>query len=548
CLYMAANNLPVKEQLNTFFNRLNAKQKITLFIGLAAGLAILFLVFVWTARPNYEMLFTDLSQKEAGVILEKLKEQNIDYQLESGGGTILVPTDKVYELRLSFAQDGLPESGNVGYEIFDKTNLGMTDFLQQMNYRRALEGELSRTIEQIEIVDRARVHIVIPRETLFKEDEQQHSASVVLKLKNSRMPSPAVIRGIANLVAGSVEGMQPEYVSILDTRGRMLSAEQTGSDMLSLSTTQLEFTRKVEQYLTGKVQSMLDPVLGPGNAVVRVTADLNFTQVEKSEEHYDPEQTAVRSEEIQEESTPVGSTGDNTANVPASKRSNIVTNYEVNKTVQRIVEGVGNVERVSVAVLVNNKRQATTTEDGESVLKSIPRDEKEMQTLTELVRTAVGFESKRNDKISVMNVDFSLPTMQEEFMQEDEVPFWNNWYNLVEKIFLLLAVVVSMILMRSLFGYMRHRNDEVQEQIKLFQQSLGLAELPAATRKRYPAAMAAGAASSQDNADELVLTSEDFFGNLSTNSPLNEKLREYVREKPEDAARLIKVWLVDDNE
>lgn len=539
---MATTANQVRDQINLLFTRLTVKQKLTLFVGFAVGLAVIFLVLIWTAKPNYEVLFSNLEQKDAGKILEKLKEKDVDYRLEKGGTTIMVATDKVYELRLAFAQEGLPASSSVGYEIFDKTNLGMTDFVQKVNYRRALEGELSRTIERIDAVDRARVHIVIPKEALFKEDENPHTASVILKLKGSGMPSGETVRGIANLIASSVEGLAPENVTILDTRGRILSDNRDANDMIAMSTTQLEFVKKVENYLARKVQSMLNPVVGPGNAVVRVSADLNFTQVEKNIERYDPDNTAVRSEEIQEESTPLTREAGDTGRTPTSTRSSTITNYEVNRTVQRVVEGVGNIERLSVAVIVNNKREVVTGEGGTTQIKYTPRTREEMQMLTELVQTAIGSQSRRNDKISVTNVDFSVPTMDEELLETDKPGIWHNWYNIIEKVFLFLAIVASMLIMRSLFSQVRKRNEEIQKQVKAIQKDMKHAELPWRSGQR-----ASATGEGRDDVSETdVLMAEDFFKSMGNDNPLNEKLRYYIREKPDVAARLIKVWLLED--
>jgi len=539
---MAGMTNQIQDQLQIFFSRLSLKQKLLIFSGFALGLAILIVMLVWTSRPNYEVLFSNLSQKDAGNILEKLKEKKIEYRLENGGATILVPTDKVYELRLNFAQEGLPENSGVGYEIFDKTNLGMTDFIQKVNYRRALEGELTRTIEQIESVEKARVHIVIPKESLFKEDQNQTTASVILKLRGSSPPSKATVQGISHLIASSVEGLQPENITIVDTRGRILSDHQDPDDMVTLSSTQLEFAKQVESYLSQKAQSMLDQVIGPGNAVVRVSADLNFTRVEKSIEQYDPDNTAVRSEEIQEESNPIsppdGAT--NAGSVPTAKRSSTVTNYEINKTVQRVVEGVGNIQRLSVAVLINNKKQVVTNKDGTKEVKYIPRSPEELDQLGNLVRTAIGFQPERGDQFSVVNVDFSLPALEDELLEMDKPNLWDNWYDLIEKIFLFLAIISSMLIMRSLFSHVKKRNEEIKEQIVALQQGFQFNQLALPSQERQQL--------SEGKEENQIIESSDFFKSLPASDPLNAKLRSYVSENPEEAAKLIKVWLLEENE
>lgn len=552
---MATGTNQVRDQLYSLFTRLNPRQKFMLFGSLVVGLAVLIVVLFWTAGTNYEVLFSNLSPQDAGKIVEKLKEKKIDYQLEGGGNTILVPTDKVYDLRLQFAQEGLPESSSVGYEIFDKTNLGMTDFIQQINYRRALEGELSRTIEQIDAVSRAKVHIVIPKEALFKEDEKKPTASVILKLKRSAAPPRETVQAISHLIASSVEGLAPESVTIVDTRGRILSQNENPDDMAGLSATQLEFSQKVENYFTRKLQSMLDQVIGPGNSVVRVTADLNFTRVEKSVEQYDPENASVRSEEIQEESTPVGG-GSNTAQAgttsPASKRSSTVTNYELNKTVQHIVEGVGNIKHLSVAVMVNNKRIVKTDKDGKKTITYVPRSPAEIQTLTRLVQTAVGYQPNRKDQVSVVNVDFTLPNQEDDLFNEDKPGLWDNWYDLIEKVFLVLAIVVSILIMRSLFSQVRQRHEIIQQKMKELERLSSVARLP---RPRGAEGSIGGAgeaaqltASPSETDQDTVLQAEDFFKMVGKQDQSIANLHNFIKQNPQEAARLLKVWLLEDEE
>ncbi|GAB4337342.1 MAG: hypothetical protein Kow0037_19980 [Calditrichia bacterium] len=549
---MAGMSNQIRGQVSNFFNSLSMRQRLMIIISFVAALAVLIVVMVWTARPNFDVLFSNLAEKDAGAILDKLREQKIPFQLENGGGTILVPTDKVYELRLKFAQEGLPASSNVGYEIFDKTNLGMTDFIQQVNYRRALEGELARTIEQIDLIERARVHIVIPKDALFKEDQKEATASVILKLKGRGTPSKATIQGITHLISSSVEGLEPQNITVLDTRGKVLSDPHDPNDLVALSSTQLEYTKKVEDYLVQKAQSMLDQVVGPGNAVVRVTAQLNFRKVEKSTEEYDPDNPVVVSEEISEESSPVASADLNNSarNDAAAKSSTTVTNYELSKTVQHIVEGVGTVERLSVAVMINNKKQIVTTEDGKKTIKYTPRSPEELKMLTDLVRTAVGYQRNRGDQVSVVNVDFSVPGLEEEFLETDKNPFWDNWYDLVEKVFLILAIVAAMLLMRSLFGQVKKRSEEIQKQIQILKKKAGYLELPEASEKGAGKKAIKGQedmAELPEGLDEdTVIHAENFFKSVQKQDAFTQNLRQFVHEKPEQTATLMKVWLSED--
>ncbi len=545
----------LKFQIQTLMANLNTTQKVMLIGAASVALALIIVVLVWTSKPSYDVLFADLSKKDAAQIIEKLREKKIDFKLEDGGNTILVPAGKVYELRLEFASLGLPEDGVIGYEIFDKTNIGMTDFLQKLNYRRALEGELTRTIEQIDAVEKARVHIVIPETRLFQEDQKQPSASVILKLNGARTLNPTQINGIAHLIASSVEGLEPENVTIVDTRGRILSNNNNPDDLLTLSATQLDFRKKVEEYLTQKAQSMLDRVFGPGNTIVRVSAELDFTQVHKTIEEYDPDNTVVRSEEINEQVTPTGNqaNGQNGAAV-AAKSTNTITNYEINRTVQQVVESVGNVQRLTIAVLVNNKQEKVETEDGEETVQSVPRDPQELTVVEDIVKRAVGFKEERGDEISVNNVDFRLPTMDEELYNLDQETPW-SLPNILEKVFIFVAILAAMFIMQSLFKQVKERNDAIQTQLRMLKGEpeplAALAtggEMGGEAAGEVAGALPSGERSLTPAAEDELISAEDFFKDVHKVNEFNEKIRNYIKENPETATNLLKIWLMEDME
>jgi len=277
--------------------------QVMMLVAVVAGIIVGGVVVGnWVKSVNYSILYSDLEPAEAGEVVNQLTEQNVSYKLTNGGTTIMVSSDDVYKVRISLASQGLPRSGNIGYAIFDKSNLGMTEFLQNLNFRRALEGELMKTIMQLSDVQAARVHIVMPKDRLFKEDKQEATASIVLKLRTPGGLSKSQMAGITHLVASSVEGLKPQNVSIIDYNGELLSS-QNGSDPLAgLTSSQLDVRKNVEQYLEKKAQSMLDGVIGQGRSIVRVTAELDFQQVEKTNEIYDPNSAVVRSEEKTDES------------------------------------------------------------------------------------------------------------------------------------------------------------------------------------------------------------------------------------------------------
>ncbi|HPI19722.1 MAG TPA: flagellar basal-body MS-ring/collar protein FliF [Candidatus Kapabacteria bacterium] len=441
-----------------FLSKLTNFQKILLFGSFVIVLTGI-LLFVVFSSQNKEMavLFTGLNEGEAAKIVESLKEKAIEYELKDNGTTILVDKKTIYDTRLSLASEGLPESGTIGYELFDKTNLGMSEFVQKLNYRRALEGELARTITSLDEVKNARVHIVIPEKSLFEKDQKPTTASVTLHLKNGRSLSKINVEGIQNLIANSVEGMQSSSVSIIDQKGKVLSDPPADMSSISgLTSTQHEQQMNVEQYVANKVQSLLDGVYGAGNTEVRVNAELDFTQIEKTITEFDPERQAVLSEQsINEVSRSTDSLSYPAVNM-ARDQSNQISNYEVSKTVERIVEEVGNVKRLTVAVLVNSS-QKIVEKDGKKVLENVPRTEEEINKLTEIVKNAVGFNPMRDDQITVDYIPFETPLYEEDLKMYEVIPWWKEPENI--KLFvLILAILFTIILMIKILSSKQKKN------------------------------------------------------------------------------------------
>ncbi|MBP7215023.1 MAG: flagellar M-ring protein FliF [Candidatus Kapabacteria bacterium] len=431
----------IKEQVQNVAKRYRTWQ---IAVGVIAVLAVIvglvYLIVSSNSRSDYAVLYNELSAQDAGKIAEKLKESKVQYKLEDGGSTILVPKDQVYETRIQLASEGLPESNLVGYEIFDNTNLGMSDFVQKLNYRRAMEGELARTINSLEEVKSSRVHIVIPEKALFKEDQKEPTASVTLQLKPGKTISNASILGIQNLIAKSVEGLNPDNVTIIDYRGKIISQEAIDKNSIAgLTASQQQMQMQTDQYLTQKVQSLLDNVLGAENSSAKVTSDLNFTQIERTITDYDPNRQVIRSEQnITEKSQATDS-----LNFPAvnstKDQSNTITNYEIPQTVERIVNEVGNINRITVSVLVNGKTQIVE-KNGTKTLEYTPRTSEELEQLTLAVKNAVGFDPLRNDQISVLNVPFDNSYYEELLKENKPVPFIEKPEN--QKLILLIVIIL----------------------------------------------------------------------------------------------------------
>lgn len=390
------------------------------FLTLAGIAALVF----FANSIEYRVLFSNLSSEDAGQIVSRLQEKKIPYKLSAGGDTVSVPDEKVSELRLEMAASGLPKGGGVGFEIFDVKTLGSTEFEQQLNYRRALQGELSRTINGLDEIQQCRVHIALPKDSLFVSEQKKPTASVTLKLKSGKNLRPAQIEGIAHLVASSVEGLTPDNVMIVDSRGSILSRNNADTKLSKLSTSQVEYQRNVEKDLAGRIQSMLENVVGQGKAVVRVAADFNFQMTEKTEEKYDAEAPAVRSVRRQSEKTAPPAPGEKTRTADASgagehEKLDEVINYELNRVVNKTVMPVGEVQKISIAVLVDG----TYTKDDKGVEVYRPRDKKEMDGLEELVRKSAGFNAARGDQVAISNIAFKKADDQE-FAERSS---WTGW-------------------------------------------------------------------------------------------------------------------------
>jgi flagellar M-ring protein FliF len=380
------------DRLGESLGRFSFNQKVLLGALLTAGVLSIAIFTLWLRHEEKVVLFTNLSADDAAVALEELTKQNVAADLTNGGTTILVPERDVHRLRVELASKGIPSSGVVGFEIFDGKQYGLTEFLQNVNFKRALEGELTKTIEGLAGITAARVHLVLPKPSIFRKLQSEPTASVVLALSRHERLEPVQIEGIQSLVAGSVEGLTAEKVTVIDQRGRVLS-RGFADDTVGHSENQLALKKEVEGYLADKAQSMLAEVLGPGRAIVRVDATLNFEKLDREREVYDPEGAVVRSEERGETTDPDSGGGEETS----------VTNYEINRTVERIIGETSGIKSLSVAVFVDG-RYVAPPEGGDAAYT--PLGDEELTQLQRIVQTAVGLNAERGDEIEVVNMQF----------------------------------------------------------------------------------------------------------------------------------------------
>ncbi len=417
----------MNDSVSQFLNLVNSlplSRKISIaFIAILmiAGFAFMFL---WANRVDYQVLFNNLSPEDAGTVVSKLKEENIPYKIEANGTIIMVPAEKVYELRLTLAGDSLPRGGNVGFEIFDHADFRTTKFVQELNYKRALQGELARTINQFREVNSSRVFIVLPKESLFVEERNPASASIQLDLR-SGLP-PGKLAAIVHLTASAVEGLEPGQVTVVDTKGRVIFKGGTKDDTSALlSNEQLDYKSKVEDEIRKNVQSMLEGIVGIGKAIVRVNAEIDFDRITLTEEEYDPSTVAVRSKRNIVESTGRSEEGVDTAETLINQRRGVIspptgaqktstkedvtTNYEINKIIRTVLKPAGKIKLLSVAAVIDGAYRLEKLEDGTIKKNYIPRSEEELRKFEDIVKRAMGYNEDREDQVSVSSIPFSEP-------------------------------------------------------------------------------------------------------------------------------------------
>ena len=415
----------MNDSVSQFFNLVGSlplSRKISIAFILILVIAGFAFMFIWANQVNYEVLFNDLSPGDAGSIVSKLRERNIPYKIEANGTMIMVPAEEVYELRLALAGDSLPSGGNVGFEIFDRPDFRTTKFVQELNYRRALQGELARTINEFREVNNSRVFIVLPKESLFVEDSKPASASIQLNLRSSLPPSK--LAAIVHLVASAVEGLEPGQVTVVDTKGRVIFKGGDRDDAAALlSNAQLDYTSKVESEIRKNVQTMLEGIVGPGKAIVRASAEIDFNKITLNEEEYDPSAPVVRSKRDVVESAQTKEGGVDTAQTVVDQRrgvvpppagaeekrtkSDVTTNYEINKILKTTLVPAGTIKRLSVAAVIDGTYRVEKLEDGTIKRDYIPRSGAELRKFEDIVKGAMGYSEDREDQVSVSSMPFS---------------------------------------------------------------------------------------------------------------------------------------------
>jgi len=476
------------------------------------------LIYSWARHISYGVLYGSLPPEEIGAVVDELEKLNIPYRLSGGGSTISIAEGKIGEARVRLASAGLPSGGAIGYEIFDKSSMGMTEFVQKLNYRRALEGELMRTISGLSEVAAARVHIVIPEQKLFVEDEIPATASVVVKLRAGARLDKRKINGIMHLVSAGVEGLQAEHVTILDYSGNLLSPTAADDQTMAVSGRQLDLQKAVESHLQSKAQSLLDGVIGPGRAIVRVNAELNFEQVEKTIEEYDPDNLAIVSQELNEETTTDNSsTAEGGSAGSQIRKDNSIVNYEVNRTVQHIVAQTGNIEKLTVSMIIDGKYTPSEEGDeGEPVFN--PRSPEELDQLSSAVKNAVGLTEERGDNFEIVCIQFDREYFKDEQERLDKLEQRNFLIDIGMKALKVLGLVVAFLIVRRLWK-----------------------KLVTAIKAWVPAAPPSQKASTPMIEDEKM---EPLAAQIRK-AKLSDQMSEVAKERPEEIAKVIRTMMIE---
>jgi flagellar M-ring protein FliF len=520
-------------------------------------------------QPPMGLLYSDLSAQDSGQIVGKLEAQNIPYELRAGGTQIYVPSDRVLRLRMTFAEAGVPRGGTIGYEIFDRGDaIGATNFVQTLNHVRALEGELSRTISALGPVTNARVHLVIPRRDLFSRDRQEPTASVVLRLRDASGLPRAQVAAIQHLVASSVAGLKPTRVSIIDDRGNLLARGQSDGDDNSPQATAAnaeEMRRTYEQRLARTIEELLERSVGAGRVRAEVTAEMDFDRIVTNTESFDPDGQVVRSTQTVTESSDAkeaSSTGgvSVTANLPEgdstsqqgqnsnrTQRSEETVNYEITKTIKNHIREAGAVRRLSVAVLVDG----VTTVAADGTRTYAPRAAEELERLTALAKSAIGFNQQRGDSLELANLAF-VPA--EPLDAGAPAPFLNltrsEYFQIAWiAVSVILGILVVLFFLRPIAsGFYQAATAEPAPGgpggTPLLPGASGAPQAALAPPSPGSGAVAMASSEGQSDADAMIDINR-VEGRVKASSM--KKIGEIVEKHPEEAVAIVRSWMYQEN-
>jgi flagellar M-ring protein FliF len=538
------------DSFRKFFEPLSMAQKIMFVI--MTGLIVVFLAVLlrWTLQTEYALLFGSLQPEAAQEIIIELDRQAVPYKVEDSGRAIYVPVDRVHELRMILATTGHAGPGLQGYELFDANALGMTDFMQQINTKRALEGELSRSINTIDQIEFARIHLVLPERSAFQQNAIPASASVILSVKRGQALSKQQVEAITGLIAGSVQGLDATNVTILDQNGNRLTEGLDGGSASGSAAAGIQMRQRTESYLTERGQSMLDRVLGPGNSILRVATDHDFDRIMRESEIIDPDSRIIISEEQRndrvndqgfaqvpfDEFTPIAQRGQT---VMMSNRENEqavrTRNYEVGRSREVHERLPGEVRRITASVLLNYKKVPGETEDGGPVF--VPYTNEEMQELYNVVRTALGMQPARGDELTMTQIMFYDPVMDYEgdWLQQP-MP----WGDIIRYVMILIALLAVIGLVYSMTRRLNNESFDV-----LFKESAAAKEVMQ-DQQQLP--------EGKKRPEIPPISPEDFMHNklsqdarrhIAEKSIMVDEIKAFIAGQTEEATNVVRAMMAD---
>jgi flagellar M-ring protein FliF len=549
---MALNADQITNQLTTFLGGLTLRQKITLVAGVALVAGTLWAFVTMLGKADSKTLYSGLSPSDAQTMAKRLTEKNIPFELSSDSTSIRVPADQLDKARLDMAAEGTPQTARLGFELFDKPNWAGSDFAEKVNYQRALEGELERTIQTLGEIEAARVHLVLPHESLFTEQEREAKATVVIKLRGGRLGDEAQ-EAITHLVASAVDNLKPENVSLINAEGGVPILARSGG-----SSNRPRYWAEFEVALAQKIVATLEPVVGPGKAHANVNAEYDISASDSTQEIFDPNATVVLTSQISEErvgETDASGVPGTTSNVPGKQAATGVKptseadsqtqglhtenkTFAVSKTVRHVMQPSGNLKRISAAVLVDDATE-TKQDNGQHTETRRKRTPEEMKQLEELVAAVIGADTTRGDKVAIANLSFqTLPIDQPTppSMTERVVPLVDKWINVIRYVALgLLFLLVYMLVLRPIKRQIMTTFRELPRQI--------------GASKGRNASLKADATVNDDAALDASVLAQ--LGESPADSKqaalLKKNLLEKVKKEPETASRLIQNWVRQEN-
>ncbi len=538
------------------FNGMPAGRQLALMGMLAGAIVVIVALLYWALRPSYVPLFPRMDSEDAAEVVQVLSQSGIAYEVDAVTGQVKVPQGAVADARLQLASEGLPSSGEPGFELLQEdTGLGTSRMMEQARRHRAMEGELGRTVASLDAVERARVHIAEGEESVFVRDRRPASASVIVHLRGGRSLQESQVGAIVHLVASSTPDLDPDRVTVVDQRGTLLTEDGMESGM-GAGSDRLGFTRQVENRYLERIRDLLVPIVGRDGVRAQVNADIDFSRVERTEELYDPETVAVRSEQTSEEERigaeaaaggvpgalanqpPQGGVAgeeeaeddDAAQGIPRERSTNVTRNFEVDRRINHIRETPGGVRRVSTAVVVDFREQVN--EDGE--VTRVARDAEELGRIEALVREAVGFDAERGDTLNVVTAPFAAP--EEEIPVEGLAVWEQSWFVELVKVAaaLLLALIILLTVVRPALRHLTARpSSGVRE------------EQPAALTDESGAGGATTGEGGSEGGGSAVAALTGPKGSDQQEMDL-EAVREMVREDPRRVAQVMKTWLSED--